>query len=830
MRGSTNFKKLERVKFNEQMERMKTIPLMLVVAPMGFGKSTVVRDYMQQNIENYIWIPLGQEKVSDEWVWNRINKEIFSINEELCKQLVQMELPRCNDTGRQKIDNFLTLIRKELGGKNFYMVLDDYQACNGPDMNYLLTRLAYEDIPGVHIILIGRTYMDIPFEEMMLKGYCSVISQKEFMLVKEETEELFRINGIELDEGQLVHVYEYTDGWIAAVSLLLLDYQRTGNLQFTGTINRLLREAIYNKLPEKDKELLRRMFLFAEFSIQEMESMTGQQVSYERMEMLMERIGLIHYDSKKRTYMVHSLLRAVIQEELEQSEADVSQSYQKYAQYMEKKGDLISAINYYEMADDFEAVFAILEGNKRFEIMEQIPQLLDTFFRVKDNWREIYKHPMAGFSYIYMMIMSSNRNISERGKKFFRYIKKYYNEECEQTARNKELLGELLIIESLIQFNDLRAVNETLQRSWTLRNKKPSVIFAKKIYSYGVPETLFMYHRNPGTLKDTVEEEKEYSRNYMRLIYNVEGTLETLAEAEYALETGQAGKALKLAENALEKAKFREHTCVVLSSYFVILRSLIFFGRKEEFDATIDDCRNYMENISRTMLVMDYDQIIGYVYAITGQLDKIPVWLRERQFENCNQIVRDSRIGCIVYGMYLCRQEKWVRLSANAEEIEASYSGTRHVFAEIYSKIFQSIALWYQQDIATAKACLTEAIELAKPDQVKTPFMESAYKLLPVLQSIQEENSYAGELIVLCEKWLSGLKAFEHEKYEKAIFTPREQEIMELLIMGSRNSEISQKMNIAMVTVEKNLTNIYRKIGVSNRTSAIRWYTNAYKS
>ena len=58
-------------------------------------------------------------------------------------------------------------------------------------------------------------------------------------------------------------------------------------------------------------------------------------------------------------------------------------------------------------------------------------------------------------------------------------------------------------------------------------------------------------------------------------------------------------------------------------------------------------------------------------------------------------------------------------------------------------------------------------------------------------------------------------------KSDKPLFTKRERELIGYLKQGLKNREISQKMYIAQVTVEKNLTNIYRKLGVANRTSAI---------
>ena len=54
------------------------------------------------------------------------------------------------------------------------------------------------------------------------------------------------------------------------------------------------------------------------------------------------------------------------------------------------------------------------------------------------------------------------------------------------------------------------------------------------------------------------------------------------------------------------------------------------------------------------------------------------------------------------------------------------------------------------------------------------------------------------------------------------LLTKREAELMEYVRAGLRNAEIGEKMHIAQVTVEKNLTSIYRKLGVKNRTAAIR--------
>lgn len=51
--------------------------------------------------------------------------------------------------------------------------------------------------------------------------------------------------------------------------------------------------------------------------------------------------------------------------------------------------------------------------------------------------------------------------------------------------------------------------------------------------------------------------------------------------------------------------------------------------------------------------------------------------------------------------------------------------------------------------------------------------------------------------------------------------TGREKEILSYLCKGLLNKEISKQLNISVETVKKHNKNIFKKIGVRNRTEAI---------
>ena len=76
-------------------------------------------------------------------------------------------------------------------------------------------------------------------------------------------------------------------------------------------------------------------------------------------------------------------------------------------------------------------------------------------------------------------------------------------------------------------------------------------------------------------------------------------------------------------------------------------------------------------------------------------------------------------------------------------------------------------------------------------------------------------------------------QAFEHTIFlrrsrsapvrERSVLTPREQEILGLVGEGLSNQKIAKQLWVTEQTVKFHLSNIYRKLGVANRTEASRW-------
>ena len=73
---------------------------------------------------------------------------------------------------------------------------------------------------------------------------------------------------------------------------------------------------------------------------------------------------------------------------------------------------------------------------------------------------------------------------------------------------------------------------------------------------------------------------------------------------------------------------------------------------------------------------------------------------------------------------------------------------------------------------------------------------------------------------------VSGTEPNDAGEAKKAGLTPSEERVLEALAKGLSNREIAQELWLTQQTVKFHLTNIYRRLGVTNRTEAVRY---AYK-
>lgn len=809
------FIELVRYRLEEELEELWDKVLIIVAAPSGYGKTTLVRGFLQKHPEEQtIWLSCGQNEVEETWVWKTLCDKCCEVSEVFAGKLREMGLPR----SVQEMD-YLVMLIKEHMHTPVSVILDDFQECNSVAINGVISKLAYAGIEGFHIVLITRVYPSLPYEEMFLRGYCGTMDQLMLTLDRKETNEIFCINGFLLSEEELTKIFEYTDGWISAVYLVLFEYRRTGELERFSSASNLLKTAIFDKLPSGMQDLYMKMSLFDSFTMEEAIYVSKSTMHPMVIKETIEQFGFMQYDLKSKRYEMHALLRTVAVNELERRGVDKSRLYDQDGEWYEKNNFFIFAIKSYRNADNLNAIFRILSGEMHHVIMEEALNIVHDIFTEAPIHMKA-KYPTAWLSYIYTIIMKDEVTW---GEYLYEEARTTYGQMEDSDKEKQELRGELLIIRSLLEFNELDQINSSLKEAYELLGCNASKIFRQTLLNYGAPTMTTLYYNKSGELKHTIMLEKEYAQYHMRLVGAGDEGWDDLFDAEYALWTGNIENAYKLAIRVMEKAVFRKQYCIVITSYFLQFRSLLYFGRTEEFSNCMKAFTKVMRDVGRTVLIVDYDLAYSFPFACMGRKEKVKEWICNFDLAECSRVVRSARDSYITYGMLLCKTGQWLLLDSIAEQCVVPCERTKHMYCVIYGYIFKAIAAQYLSGHSKAKEFLSRALMLAEPDEIRMPFIECGEELLGMTEGIGSKNKFCYSLIPSMKQYQRSIKLFKHEE-EKTFLTKREQELMELVKEGYRNNEISDKMCIALVTVEKKLTSVYRKLNVSNRAAAIARY------
>lgn len=813
-------REFERKKLEGELESVIHKPLIMVIAPSGYGKSTLVRQYFSRNDSRLnLWFPMQRDEVDGNWIWHRICNKIHEYNEPLYDRVAHLSLPQSAQEMSYMIKVLnLYVVREE------YLIIDDYQECNSQWMDKLIENIVI-NVPHLHIILISRTYPDIPYEELLLRGCCAVINQQNLTLNVEETKEIFRLNNVELSDKELCELYEYTDGWISAVYLSLYEYKKRGSFGSFLGVNHLLKTAIFDKLSPKMQEFFMKVALFDWFEIEGAKYVTGMDIAEKLLFESQKQFGFLHYDAKSRSFQMHALLRNVAETELGKSDIDMQGLYSRAAQLCEKKNNCIEAVKYYKKSGNSSRIARLYAGADGKRLIEQAPELFED---VKDFiWQDIWNdNLMAWLNYLYCRILTDGAVAVE---KLYENTVKQVSESTRWKTDDK-IHAELLVLKSIIQFNDIEAMNASMKTAVDLLGYGTSDILGNSLLTYGTTCMTLLYYNRSGDLKRIIAGEKVYAGYFMNLTKGVLEGWDEFFDAEYALMLGNFEKAYEYAARVYKRTELRHQSCLMISCYYIMLKCLISFGKKEQFYGKLDEMKEQFSQVVDPLLIIDTELVQGYMYACLGMRERMPDWLADFRLENCNRAIRNIRSGCMTYGRLLCSEKNWEHLDIVGDEMLVPYANTVHIFPMIVGYIYKAIAKYNMGQKVLAADYLKKAVNYAEKDDLVIPFIENGSELMPIIQELMPDE-FLSHIIEQSEQYEKGKYLITggstddgglESQAGAGLLTRREAELMDYVREGLRNAEIGEKMHIAQVTVEKNLTSIYRKLGVKNRTAAIR--------
>ncbi len=354
-------------------------PLTLLLAPAGFGKTTLLSAWARRHQAQVAWLSLDELDNSPTRFWvaliaalRRSGGRAPSFGETAVALLESPQPP--------PLSTILTVLLQELEGRSVHpapivLILDDYQLIEEQAIHQGMS-FFLEHLPAhVHLILASRADPDLPLARWRVRGHLTEIRADDLRFQEGEASQyLGQMLSPPLSDEEVQGLVSRTEGWIAGLHLAALTLQkRTDRAVFlqalSGSQRYLLdyvQEEILSRLPESVRDFLLQTAILARLDASVCRAVTAAPERRVSQQMLawLERANLflVSLDDERRSYRLHELFREALLAALSTTHPEsVPVLHRRAARYYEAQGEWAEAITHALQAADYATAARLME-------------------------------------------------------------------------------------------------------------------------------------------------------------------------------------------------------------------------------------------------------------------------------------------------------------------------------------------------------------------------------------------------------------------------------------------------------------------------------------
>jgi LuxR family transcriptional regulator, maltose regulon positive regulatory protein len=348
-------------------------PVTVVCAPAGYGKSTLVTQWLASAGIPGAWVSLDPYDNDPLDFFSLIVGSIQSIDQEIGATSTQLlhntSAPASQALAKSLLDDIYATTRP------FALVLDDYQSIENVEIHAAMSRILHNLPPTLRVFLITRVEPPIQLARLRSRQELFELGHEDLRFTNGEALELLqRSDGLELTPGDVSSINDRAEGWVAGLQLVchvLRGHSPARARQFTAefsgsvrSIESYLWEEVILEQPEEIQLFLKRTSILTRFSAPLCDVVTGRDDSAVLIRQLeQDRLFLIALDDVGHWYRYHHLFADVLRDRLalETSEADLAKFHRNAAAWFEDQDLTEEAARHAFAGRDWERSARLLE-------------------------------------------------------------------------------------------------------------------------------------------------------------------------------------------------------------------------------------------------------------------------------------------------------------------------------------------------------------------------------------------------------------------------------------------------------------------------------------
>src|SRR6478609_3275442 len=362
-----------RPRLSERLDRGAASKLVLVSAPAGFGKTTLLAEWLTAAAADgwsSAWLSLDQRDNDPALFWTYLVTALRKAEPGVgggVLSLLQSPQPPS--------EAILATLLNDLSGisNDVVLVLDDYHVIDAGDVQDGMTFLL-EHLPAqVHLVIASRADPALPLARLRGRGELVEIRAVDLRFTPDEAAAYLNgVMGLALTARDVAALEGRTEGWIAALQLAALSMQGRDDIAgfiagFAGDdryIVDYLAEEVLQRQPEHVRSFLLQTSILDRLSGSLCGAVTGQDGGKAKLAAL-ERgnLFLVPLDDRRRWYRYHHLFADVLQAHLlDEQPDDVPDLHRRASDWYEHNGDRSEAIRHALAGGDFDRAASLIES------------------------------------------------------------------------------------------------------------------------------------------------------------------------------------------------------------------------------------------------------------------------------------------------------------------------------------------------------------------------------------------------------------------------------------------------------------------------------------
>ncbi len=379
----------------ERLNQFLHRKLTLISAPAGFGKTTLVSEWVSSCGRPVAWLSLD-EADSDPV---RFISYLISALQTIKTGIGGGLLPALESPQPPQSEAIITTLLNEISviPEHFILILDDYHLVDSKSVDQSLAFLVERQPPQMHLVITTREDPSLPLARMRVRGHLSELRATDLRFTLAEAAKfLNQYMGLNLSTENIAALEDRTEGWIAGLQLAALSMQGDKDTasfvkSFTGShhfvLDYLLEEVLHKQNAGVQSFLLRTSILdrmcgpLCDAIL--LDSSTSGQNTLEYLEHT--NLFIIPLDNERRWYRYHHLFSDLLRQRLHQNLASsprgeaksVAELHKLASQWYEDNGLDAEAFQHAAAANDIERAERLIDEKGLFMHFRGVADILD---------------------------------------------------------------------------------------------------------------------------------------------------------------------------------------------------------------------------------------------------------------------------------------------------------------------------------------------------------------------------------------------------------------------------------------------------------------------